>query len=192
MADPLNHSGVCWREDLKAIGRHPSPSAAILSFWGNAGFRTVCLYRASAALYRKGGVFRKLARFVSVVNLSLSSCDIDPRARIGAGVRMIHPVGIVIGEGVSIGSGCWIFQNSTFGSAIVKGVQGPMDNPILGDDVLVGAGAVIVGSVHVGNGAKIGANAVVNRDVPANTSAVGVPARIVVPLSEQAPIRGGF
>lgn len=168
-----------WREDLAAMNRSSSLGGAILAFLENAGFRTLCLFRWSASLYPKGRLGKKAARLIAAFNHFLSGCDIDPRAKIGGGCRIVHPVGIVIGDNVRIGKRCWILQNVTLGSAMVKGVVGPMDNPVVGDDVVIGAGAVVVGAITVGNEAKIGANAVVLKDVPAGHLAVGVPARVI-------------
>ncbi|MDQ2810102.1 MAG: serine acetyltransferase, partial [Chloroflexota bacterium] len=101
-------------------------------------------------------------------------------AVLGPGCQMPHSVGIVIGPKAHVGRGCFIGQGVTLGYRY----PGPRDpvagdgNPVLGDRVIVGAGAKILGPVHIGDGAIIGANSVVARDVPAWHMAVGVPAQI--------------
>lgn len=99
--------------------------------------------------------------------------DLNPAARIDASLRMPHPNGVVIHEAASIGADCLIMQQVTIGEI------GPGAVPRLGRNVYVGAGAKILGDVEVGNGARIGANAVVLHDVPPGTTSVGIPARVV-------------
>lgn len=105
-------------------------------------------------------------------------CYISPKAHFGRGVRMPHPVGIVIGDGVSIGDHVLIFQNVTIGASRVgEGAHGYY--PKIGDNSVLFAGSVLVGAIYVGNNVNIGANAVVTRNIPDHSTAVGVPARII-------------
>ncbi len=107
---------------------------------------------------------------------SVTSCDIPLNCRIGGGLMLPHPVGIVIHPKAVIGPNCLIFQNVTIGRG-----HRPLGVPTLEAGVDVGAGAVILGGVTIGTRARIGANAVVLGDVPAGATAVGVPARIKLP-----------
>ncbi len=102
------------------------------------------------------------------------SCDVDPEVEIGHGLYLPHPLGIVIGGGVKIGSNVSILQNVTLGRVATEHLD-----PTLGDNVEIGAGAVVLGAIHVASGAKVGANSVVLKDVPAGAIAVGAPARII-------------
>lgn len=118
-------------------------------------------------------LMRKFARarhlFWSVVTQS----DIAPQAKLGSGLMLPHPNGVVIHEDAIIGADCMIMQQVTIG------MIGEDSVPTLGNNVYVGAGAKIIGKVKIGDGARIGANAVVTRDVPANYTAVGIPARLL-------------
>jgi serine O-acetyltransferase len=105
----------------------------------------------------------------------VTGAEIPLGTKIGGGLLILHPNGIVIHPGVVIGPNCLIFQQVTLGS-------GNGGVPRIGGHVDIGAGAKILGAITVGDHAKIGANAVVLRDVPANTTAVGIPARIVASL----------
>jgi serine O-acetyltransferase len=108
-------------------------------------------------------------QFWSVV----TGADIQLGARLGVGLSLPHPNGVVIHRDAVIGVNCMLMQQVTLGQLAVDGA------PRLGDAVYVGAGAKILGAVHVGDGAAVGANAVVLQDVPACSTAVGVPARII-------------
>ncbi len=128
-------------------------------------------------------LMRKAARARHAMLSFATQSDIDPRATIGRGLKLPHPNGVVIHEDAMIGDDCMIMQQVTIGM-IDEG-----EVPRIGNRVYVGAGAKIIGRVVIGDGARIGANAVVTSDVPANCTAVGVPARVVEPASSVRPKR---
>lgn len=114
-----------------------------------------------------------LPGFFSRLNRVINSCDIPSKTRIGENVAFKHnALGVVINEYTVIGDGCVIYQNVTFAG---KGKK----RPTLGKNVMIGAGAVIIGGVHLGDNVRVGANAVVTCDIPDGKTAVGVPARII-------------
>ena len=117
-----------------------------------------------------------LARIVSQTARFLTGIEIHPGAKIGKGLLIDHGAGVVIGETAEIGDNCLIYQGVTLGGT---GKDHGKRHPTLGNNVMVGAGAKILGPFKVGNNAKIAANAVVLEAVPDNATAVGVPARIV-------------
>lgn len=119
-----------------------------------------------------------LARILSGRLERRFSCYISPKARIGAGLAMPHPVGIVVGEGVVLGERCTLYQQVTLGGRAI-GARAAGAYPKIEDGVTIYAGAKIVGDIVVGAGAAIGANAVVIKTVPPGSIAVGVPARIL-------------
>lgn len=94
------------------------------------------------------------------------------QGRIGAGLRLPHPYNIIVSDHSRIGAGCTIFHNVTLGSDEREPIE--KSAPVLGDRVYVGAGAVLIGPIHIGDDAKIGAGAVVTKDVPAGATAIGV------------------
>jgi serine O-acetyltransferase len=118
-----------------------------------------------------------LANMVVAANRVLTGVEIEPGATIRSGLVIRHGHGIVINKEVRIGRDCELFQQVTLGLALA----GHKGAPVLGDRVRVGAGAKVLGPVEIGDDAWIEANAVVLQDVPAGTSAVGVPARVVTP-----------
>lgn len=117
-----------------------------------------------------------LRRWASTALRREFGCFVQPGAEIGPGLRLPHPNGIVIGSGARIGARCIIYHQVTLGGAR-KGDWQANRYPQVGDDVIIYAGAKLIGALTVGEGSVIGANAVVNRDVPARHVAVGSPAR---------------
>ena len=118
-------------------------------------------------------LLRKYARIRHLMWTVLTGSDIDPQMRFGTGLMLPHPNGVVIHQDAVIGNNCMIMQQVTIGRTADEGV------PTIGNDVYIGAGAKVLGSVSVGDGARIGAQAVVISDVPAHCTAVGIPAQII-------------
>ena len=120
---------------------------------------------------------RWLGRFTSHIGRWLTGIEIHPGAKIGSCVFIDHGMGVVIGETAEIGDGCTIYQGVTLGgTSLYKGAK---RHPTLGNGVVVGAGAKVLGGFMVGDGARIGSNAVVVKEVPAGATVVGIPGRIV-------------
>ena len=120
--------------------------------------------------------FSFIASCISQRTRNKTGIEIHPGATIGKGLFIDHGIGVVIGETAEIGENCLIFHGSTLGG--IGGESGKR-HPTLGNNVVVGAGAKLLGNITIGDNAKIGANAVVLQDVPAGATAVGVPARII-------------
>lgn len=139
-------------------------------WWGYLGVRATLLYRLSAEAHRLR--IPLLPGMLMRYNLRHYGLDIVPSVPIGPGLYIPHPVGTVI-MARALGRNCQII------SGVTIGMRDRHEFPVIGDDVFLGAGARVLGGIHVGNGAQIGANAVVLRDVPADATAVGVPARIL-------------
>ena len=139
-----------------------------------SGFHAVLMYRAAHAMQEKG--WKIPARAVSQFAKFLTGIEIHPGAKIGRGLFIDHGAGVVIGETAEIGDNCTLYQGVTLGGT---GKQTGKRHPTLGDNVMVGAGAKILGGFKVGSGSRIAAGAVVLREVPENATAVGVPARVV-------------
>ena len=165
--------------DLRAQHASRVNFIGLLSNLRRAGFSAVVLYRFSAACVSKGAVGVLLSRIFYRLNLWFNGCEIYPEAVIGPGLLLGHPTGVVIGR-VRFGSNIRIQQNTTFGVRDFDvDEHDSASYPTLGDNIIVSAGAVLLGGIKVGNGVLIGANAVVLQDVPDNSVAVGVPARIL-------------
>jgi serine O-acetyltransferase len=145
--------------------RWSPPESLIASIWAYQHYRDKP--GILAVVFRK--VARLKHRFWSIVTAS----DINPGATLGKGIRLPHPTGVVIHRGTVIGPGCMIMQQVTIGQTADPRA------PIIGANVYVGAGAKILGPVIIGDGARIGANAVVLNSLPPHCTAVGVPARVV-------------
>ena len=139
-----------------------------------SGFKAVRAYRKANWFYRHN--MKYIARWISQRARHKTGIEIHPGATIGKGLFIDHGMGVVIGETAEIGDNCTIYQNVTLGGT---GKDQGKRHPTLGNNVLVGAGARVLGPFKVGNNARIAAGAVVLTEVPDNATAVGVPARIV-------------
>jgi serine O-acetyltransferase len=133
------------------------------------------LHRFAHACWHFG--FKWLGRFVSNFSRWMTGIEIHPAAKIGERVFFDHAMGVVVGETAEIGDGCTIYQGVTLGGTSLY--KGEKRHPTLGKDVVIGAGAKVLGGFTVGDGAKVGSNAVVTKPVPAGATAVGNPARII-------------
>ncbi|MCO5568769.1 hypothetical protein L7F22_022469 [Adiantum nelumboides] len=171
------------RQDLTAIKERdpacPSLGHAFLYF---KGFHGIQVYRAANWLWWKG--LRSLASALQSRASEVFGMDIHPAAQLGSGIMIDHATGVVIGETARVGNGCTLLHGVTLGG---NGKQQGDRHPKLGFNVLVGAGAKILGNVKIGDGAKIGASAVVLNDIPAFATAVGCPAKIIGRAKEDNP-----
>lgn len=131
-------------------------------------------YRISHFLYSKKLFF--LARFISQIGRFLTGIEIHPGAKIGRGLFIDHGMGVVIGETTEIGDDVTLYHGVTLGGT---GKHKGKRHPTVGNNVVVGTGAKVLGPITIGDNSKIGANAVVLKDVPSNATAVGMPARVV-------------
>ena len=154
--------------------RDPAAESSIEVLLTYSGLHAILAYRLSHALHKNG--FTLLARAVSQIAKFVTGIEIHPGATIGKGVFIDHGSGVVIGETAEIGDGCTLYQGCTLGGT---GKHIGKRHPTLGKNVMVGAGAKVLGPFTVGDNSKIAANAVVLDAVPENSTAVGIPARVV-------------
>ena len=129
------------------------------------------LHRLAHRLYKKKRFF--ISRLISQLNRALTGIEIHPGATIGKGILIDHGMGVVIGETAEIGDDVLLYHGVTLGGT---GKDKGKRHPTLGNNVVVGAGAKVLGPINIGNNVKIGANSVVLKDVPEGATAVGVPA----------------
>ena len=170
------------REDIECVfERDPAARTVWEVITCYPGFHALQLHRFSHTLWKMK--LRWLARFMSHIARFLTGIEIHPGATIGRRVFIDHGMGVVIGETAEIGDGCTLYHGVTLGG--VSWDKGKR-HPTLGRDVVVGAGAKILGPFLVGDGAKVGSNSVVVKPVPAGATVVGIPARIV----EAGPAHG--
>jgi serine O-acetyltransferase len=147
------------------------------------GLHAVWLHRASHFLWGIG--LKWIARLMSMFARFLTGIEIHPGAKIGRRVFLDHGLGIVIGETTEIGDDCTIYQGVTLGgTSLYKGVK---RHPTLGKGVVISAGAKVLGGFTVGDGARVGSNAVALKEIPPGATAVGIPARILHPDLTQSP-----
>ena len=162
-------------EDIDAIcQRDPAVKSRTEAALLYSGFHAILAYRLANKLYKKEHFTS--ARFVSQSARFLTGIEIHPGATIGKGLFIDHGSGVVIGETTIIGDNCTLYQGVTLGGT---GKDTGKRHPTLGDNVMVGAGAKVLGNFTVGDGAKIAAGAVVLGPVPENCTAVGIPAHVV-------------
>ncbi len=148
--------------------RDPAAKSLLEVIFLYPGYHAVILHRGAHFLYRIHAFF--LARAISQFNRFLTGIEIHPGAKIGKRLFIDHGMGIVIGETSEIGNDCTLYHMVTLGGVNLEPVK---RHPTLGDRVMVGAGASILGAITIGNDVKIGANAVVVRDVPDGETVIG-------------------
>jgi serine O-acetyltransferase len=162
-------------EDIEAIYKN-DPAAKPFEFLMYPSFHSIAVHRYIAhPLYEIGIPF--VPRLISQVSRFFTGIEIHPGATIGKGFFIDHGMGTVIGETAEIGDYCTLYHNVTLGGT---GKHQGKRHPTLGDNVLVGTGAIILGPLKIGNNVKIGANTfIVNKNVPDNCTVVGAPGKIV-------------
>ncbi len=163
------------REDIRNVLSHdPAARNAVDVLTNYPGLHAIWLHRVTHRLWR--WKLRWLARWLSNFGRFLTGIEIHPGARIGRRVLIDHGMGVVIGETAEVGDDCTLYQGVTLGGTSLS--QGKR-HPTLGRGVVVGAGAKVLGAFTVHDGARIGSNAVVVKEVPAGATVVGIPGKIV-------------
>ncbi|MEY2781264.1 MAG: hypothetical protein RL307_968 [Pseudomonadota bacterium] len=171
------------RSDIQCIlERDPAARSAWEVLTCYPGLHALILHRRAHWCWSHG--LKWLGRFISHFSRWFTGIEIHPGAKIGEGVFFDHAMGVVVGETAEIGDGCTIYQGVTLGgTSLYKGAK---RHPTLGRGVVVGAGAKVLGGFTVGEGARIGSNAVVTKPVPERATAVGNPARIILPEERES------
>jgi len=172
-------SAIEWKDEVKEIvetvrERDPAARSTAEVLLLYSGVHAILLHRVAHKLHQNEHYFA--ARAVSQLGRKLTGIEIHPGATIGKGFFIDHGMGVVIGETAEIGDNCTIYQGVTLGGT---GKDVGKRHPTLHDNVMVGAGAKVLGPVEIGSNTKIAANAVVLRAVPENSTAVGIPAKVV-------------
>ena len=163
------------KKDLNAVFRHdPAARSKLEVVLTYSGFHALVMYRFAHFLYLHR--WRLAARMVSQFAKFLTGVEIHPAARIGTGVVIDHGEGVVIGETAEVGNNVLIYQGVTLGGT---GKDKGKRHPTVCDNVMISAGAKVLGPFTVGKGAKIGAGSIVLKEVPPNATVVGVPGRVV-------------
>ena len=164
------------REDINCVfERDPAARNAFEVLTTYPGVHAVLLHRLTHRLWSAG--FKWLARWLSAIGRWLTGVEIHPGATIGRRFFIDHGMGVVVGETAEIGDDCTLYHGVTLGgTSWQKGKR----HPTLGNNVVVGTGAKILGPIVIGDGARVGSNAVVIKDVPPNATVVGVPGHLVV------------
>lgn len=176
------------REDIRCVfDRDPAARHAFEVLTTYPGVHAVLIHRLSHRLWN----FRLkwLARVIAGLGRWVTGIEIHPGARIGRRLFIDHGMGVVIGETAEIGADCTLYHGVTLGgTSWNKGKR----HPTLGNEVVVGAGAKVLGPIQIGAGARIGSNAVVVKDVPAGATVVGVPGRVVQVTNEEEQRRAAL
>ena len=165
------------RADLAIIReRDPAARNRLEILFCYPGFQAISMHRLSHRLWTCRLPLKLLARFLSQAARTLTGIEIHPGARIGHSVFIDHGMGVVIGETAEVGSHCLLYQGVTLGGT---GKDHGKRHPTLAENVVVGAGAKVLGAITIGANTRIGAGSVVVRDVEENCTVVGIPGRVV-------------
>lgn len=162
------------KEEIQVIRERDPAIHSSMEVFLYPSFKAMMHYRAAHKLYKKGHYF--LARWISQRGVRKTGIEIHPGAQIGEGFFIDHGNGVIIGETTIIGKNVTLYQGVTLGGT---GKEHGKRHPTIGDNVMISAGAKILGSFTIGENSKIGAGSVVLHEVPPNSTVVGVPGRIV-------------
>lgn len=174
---------IFFKDEIKAaLERDPAATDALTVILTYPGLHVLFYYRIAHALYNSSVPL--LPRIISQTARWLTGIEIHAGAKIGKGLFIDHGMGVVIGETSVIGDNVTLFQGVTLGGT---GKEKGKRHPTLGNNVVVGTGAKVLGNIHIGDNVTVGANAVVVRDVPANSTVVGVPGRITSREGKKVP-----
>ena len=167
-------AAVIFRKEIKAVfERDPAAASSLEVLLTYSGLHAMIFYRISHRLLKMHMHF--LARWISQLGRFFTGIEIHPGAEIGASLFIDHGMGVVIGETTIIGDNVTLYQGVTLGGT---GKEKGKRHPTLGNNIVVGAGAKVLGNITIGDNSYIGSNAVVIKDVPPNSTVVGVPGRI--------------
>jgi serine O-acetyltransferase len=162
------------RRDIQAVrDRDPAARSTLEVLLCYPGVHALACHRFAHAIWRRG--WKIPARFLSHIARFFTGIEIHPAAKLGPGLFIDHGMGVVIGETAEVGENVTLLQGVTLGGTSLKREK---RHPTLGDNVVVGAGAKIIGAFKIGDGSRIGAGSVVVREVPTNSVVVGVPGRV--------------
>jgi serine O-acetyltransferase len=170
------------RDDVRAIFQNDPAARNLAEVLLYPGLHAIVLHRLAHAVWKRRVPF--LPRLISQLGRFLTGIEIHPGATIGRGFFIDHGMGVVIGETAEIGDWVMLYQGVTLGGT---GKDKGKRHPTLEDHVIIGVGAIVLGAITIGAGARVGGGAVVVKDVPPHTTAVGVPARIV---TQRDPVTG--
>jgi serine O-acetyltransferase len=175
LLDELNHIMKYFASDVTgAFRRDPAAKTIVEVLTAYPGIQAVLIHRVAHFLYLVDMPF--VPRYLNFIARQITGVDIHPGAIIGKEFFIDHGAGVVIGETAEIGDNVTIYQGVTLGGTSLENVK---RHPTLGNNIVVGAGAKILGPIHIGNNVRIGANSVVTKDVPDNSVVIGVPGRII-------------
>jgi serine O-acetyltransferase len=176
-AKKLLHGAELVAEDIRSVlANDPAARSALEVTLVYPGLHAIWLHRAAHALW--GRDYKLGARLLAHTNRFITGIDIHPGARLGRRVVIDHGMGIVIGETATVGDGCLLYKGVVLGGT---SLERKVRHPQIGNDVVIGSNACILGAICVGEHARVGSGSVVVRDVPPEATVVGVPARVIVP-----------
>ena len=174
------------REDIETVFRRDPAARSVWDVLTYPGLHAIVFHRICHRIWRTRipprGFWKFFARFLSHCSRFLTGVEIHPGAKIGRRFFIDHGSGIVIGETAEVGDDVLMYHQVTLGGTTLQKVK---RHPTIGNSVLIGMGAKIVGAITVGDHSRIGANAVVNKDIPPHCTVVGVPGRIVIRENER-------
>jgi len=173
------------REDIGAVVKNdPAMRSKLELIFNYPGFWAVTNYRITHRIHRLG--LYKIARLLSGISQLLTSIDIHPASKIGKRVFIDHGIGVVIGETAILEDDILIYQGVTLGGVSLE--KGFKRHPTIKSGVVIGAGAKVLGNITVGKNSKIGANSVVIKDVPDESTAIGIPAKVIEKGRDKNPL----